>query len=50
MRTLVVYFSQSGNTAWAAERIGETLGAGLLSLRPRKPYPERGAARFLLGG
>ena len=50
MDTLVVWFSHSGHTAWAAERIGQTLGADLLPIRPVKAYPARGAALFLAGG
>ena len=50
MRTAVVYFSLTGNTAWAAGRIAEALGAETLRLEPEKAYPVRGAAKFLLGG
>lgn len=50
MKTVVVYYSLGGNTAWAAGRIAEKLGAELLPVEPKKAYPTRGAAKFLLGG
>ena len=50
MKTAVVYYSQGGNTAWAAERIAERLGADLIRLEPEKAYPDRGAAKFFWGG
>ncbi|MBR4692752.1 MAG: NAD(P)H-dependent oxidoreductase [Oscillospiraceae bacterium] len=50
MPTAIVYFSLTGNTAWAAGRIAEALGAETLRLEPEKAYPARGAAKFLLGG
>ena len=45
MKTVVVYYSLNGNTAWAAERIAGLLGAEILALAPEHPYPARGAAR-----
>ena len=50
MKTLIVYFSHSGHTAWAAEKIAARLGAEVLPLEPVKPYPAKGAAMFLAGG
>jgi len=50
MKTVVVYYSLNGNTAWAAEKIADLLGAETLALVPERPYPARGAAKFLLGG
>ncbi len=50
MRTLIVYYSLEGNTAWAAERLAEQLGAELLRLEPEKAYPDKGASKFLWGG
>ena len=32
MKTVVVYFSLNGNTAWAAEKIAAALGAETLAL------------------
>ena len=50
MKSVVVYYSLSGNTAWVAGRIAEKLGAELLPVEPRKAYPARGAAKFFRGG
>lgn len=37
-KTLVAYFSASGVTAKAAERIAEAIGADLYEIRPQLPY------------
>jgi flavodoxin len=50
MKTLVVYYSLEGNTAFAAKKIAENLGADLLELVPVKAYPKNGPAKFLVGG
>lgn len=39
-KSLVVYFSQSGNTEAVARAIGEQTGAELWALRPQKPYTD----------
>lgn len=38
--TLVVYFSQTGNTKKAAEQIQKDTGADIVRLRPATPYPK----------
>ena len=43
-RTLIVYYSWSGNTRAAAERIRELTGGTAEEIRPVKPYPEDYAA------
>ncbi len=50
MKTVIVFYSMGGNTAFAAERIAEKLGAELLRLEPQTAYPEKGAKKFLFGG
>ena len=50
MQTLIVYYSLEGNTAFAAEKIAESLGAETLRLEPVKEYPGSGMKKFLWGG
>lgn len=49
-KTAVVYYSMSGNCAWAAEKIAEQTGADLLRLEPEKTYPDSGFKKFFWGG
>ena len=50
MRTAVVFYSMSGNTAFAARRIAELLRADLIEIKPEKAYPDKGFRKFLWGG
>ncbi|MBO7404523.1 MAG: NAD(P)H-dependent oxidoreductase [Clostridia bacterium] len=50
MKTAVVYYSMSGNTELAAERIAAVLGADLIRLTPVKAYPDKGFRKFFWGG
>ena len=50
MKTLIVYYSLEGNTAYAAERMAAALGAETLRLSPDKPYPDRGFKKLFWGG
>ena len=50
MKALIVYYSMSGNTEYAAGRIADRLGADLLRLEPEKAYPDSGIRKFLWGG
>ena len=50
MKTLIVYYSLEGNTAYAAKRIAENIGADTLQIFPKKEYPAKGFAKFLAGG
>ena len=50
MRTIIVYYSLEGNTAFTAEKLGGLLGAELLRLEPEKEYPSSGMKKFLWGG
>ncbi len=50
MKTIIVYYSLEGNTAWAAERIAAALGAEVLRLEPKKAYPSSGFRKFFWGG
>ena len=50
MRSIVVYFSQSGNTKSIALKIASMLGSDLLELVPTKSYPIGKASKYLMGG
>ena len=50
MKTVIVYYSLEGNTAWAAERIAAGTGAELLRIEPVKAYPDSGFRKFFWGG
>ena len=50
MKTAIIYYSMSGNTALTANKLAETLAADLLEIRPEKAYPDRGIRKFLWGG
>lgn len=50
MKTAIVYYSMSGNTAQTAERISSALGADLIRIEPVKEYPSKGFRKFIWGG
>ena len=50
MKRLVVYYSLSGNTGEAAEKIAKALDADLLELETVKAMPKSFAAQILVGG
>ena len=50
MRTLIVYYSLEGNTAFVAEKLAGLLEAETLRLEPVKEYPSSGMKKFLWGG
>ncbi|MBR6029159.1 MAG: flavodoxin [Clostridia bacterium] len=50
MKTLIVYYSMGGNTALAAKKAAEALGADTLEIKPDKAYPDKGLRKFLWGG
>lgn len=50
MKTIVVYYSMSGNAEYVAETIAEKTGADLLKIEPEKAYPDKGARKFIWGG
>ena len=50
MKTIVVYYSLEGNTAYCADMIAENLGADTLRLITKKAYPDKGIKKFLWGG
>ena len=50
MNTAIVYYSMSGNTKYAAEKMAAGLGATLIPLIPKKAYPDSGFRKFFWGG
>lgn len=50
MKKIIVYYSMSGNTQYAAEKIAEATGADVLRITPVKAFPDKGAKKFLWGG
>lgn len=50
MKPLIVYYSMSGNTAYAAEALAAQLNADTLRLEPETAYPDRGLKKFFWGG
>lgn len=50
MKRLVVFYSLSGNTKEAAEKIAEGLGADVMRLETEKQMPKSFAAQMFVGG
>ena len=50
MKTLIVYYSMSGNCEMVANKIAEHTGADVLRIEPEKAYPDKGARKFIWGG
>lgn len=50
MRTIIVYYSLTGNVHWTVQQIADRLGADTLRLVPQKAYPDKGLRKFLWGG
>lgn len=50
MKIAIVYYSLSGNSRYAAERIAAALGGDIVPLVPKKAYPDSGFKKFFWGG
>lgn len=50
MKAVVVYYSLGGHTEYAAQTIARKLGAEIVRLEPKKPYPKSKALRMIIGG
>lgn len=50
MKTLVAYYSLSGNTKYIAEAIAGQLSADLFEIKPEKELPAEGFKKFFFGG
>jgi len=49
MRSVVVYYSLTGNTVLVAKMIADRIGADLIRLQPDREVPESGAKKYLIG-
>lgn len=45
MKIVIIYYSMSGNTKFAAEKIAQKLGADIIRIEQVKAYPNRGAKK-----
>ena len=50
MNTIIVYYSMSGNTDWAARALAAQLGADTLRIEAETAYPDKGFKKFFWGG
>lgn len=50
MKSVVVYYSLTGNTGLVAKMIAERIGADVVKLLPEKEIPASGAKKYLIGG
>ena len=50
MKSIVVYYSLTGNTDWTAEEIAKMTDSDLLRINPVKAYPDKGFKKFFWGG
>ena len=50
MKSLVVYYSMSGNCEMVAGKIKEQAGADVLRIEPEKAFPNSGFRKFFWGG
>ncbi|MBQ5441891.1 MAG: flavodoxin family protein [Firmicutes bacterium] len=50
MKSLIVYYSMSGNCEYVARTIASYTGCDVLELEPVKAYPREGFKKFLVGG
>lgn len=50
MKIALVYYSLEGNTAFAAEMIGQKLGVDIIRLKPVKDYPTGKIAKYFWAG
>ncbi len=49
-KTIIIYYSLEGNTRLVATAVANLLQADVLSLVPKKAYPDKGLKKFFWGG
>jgi flavodoxin len=50
MKSLVVYYSLTGNTKMISEKIAASAGSEILEIVPIKEYQKEGASKYIWGG
>ena len=50
MKTVIVYYSMSGNCEFTAQKIAGLIDADLIRIEPEKTYPDKGFIKFFWGG
>lgn len=50
MKSVVIYYSMSGNTEYVAKCIQDKINADLIRIEPKKEYPNKGFKKFFWGG
>ena len=50
MKSVVIFYSLTGNTDLVAKMIAERIGADTIKLKPEKEIPTKGSSKFFLGG
>ena len=50
MKSIIVFYSMGGNTAYAAEKTAALTAADLLRIEPVKQFPDKGFRKFFWGG
>ncbi|HYE69345.1 MAG TPA: flavodoxin [Anaerovoracaceae bacterium] len=50
MKSVVIYYSLTGNTDLVAKMIAERIGADTIKIKPEKEIPTKGSSKFFLGG
>lgn len=50
MKSVVIYYSLTGNTGLVARMVAERLGADTIRLKPEKEIPSEGYSRYFWGG
>ncbi len=50
MKSVVIYYSLTGNTSLVAKMIAERIEADMIKLKPEKEIPSTGASKYFWGG
>ncbi|MBQ6519410.1 MAG: hypothetical protein IJI14_11865 [Anaerolineaceae bacterium] len=50
MKTVIVYYSMSGNCEYTARKIAGSIDADLIRIEPEKAFPDSGFKKFFWGG